>query len=68
MQLDAGGAKIDDFLGKPLDVTIEAKDKAGHTATAVRRVNIAPTMNLIPGRNCAGAPPDGGGSGGGSSG
>ncbi len=58
-QLDAGGQKIADFLGKPLDVTVEAKDKAGHTATAVRHITIDPVMNVIPGRNCAGAP-DGG--------
>jgi len=32
----------------------------------MRRLNIDPVMNVIPGRNCAGSPPDGsGGSNGG---
>lgn len=53
-QLDAAGQKVADFLGKPLDVTVEAKDKAGHTATAVRHLTIDPVMTVIPGRNCAG--------------
>ena len=61
VQLDSGGTKISDLLGKPLDVKVEAKDKAGHTATAVRRVNIDPVMNIIPGRDCAGSQRDGGG-------
>lgn len=51
-QLDASGAKASDFLGKPLDVKVDLKDKAGHTATSTRRVNIATEMKLIPGRNC----------------
>jgi len=41
-------------------VKLEATDKAEHTATAVRRVNIDPVMNVVPGRNCTGAPPGGG--------
>lgn len=53
-QVDASGAKASDFLGKPLDVKVELKDKAGHTATATRRVNIATEMKIIPGRNCGG--------------
>lgn len=44
-QVDLGGAKVEDFLGKPLDVTVQAKDKAGHTATATKRVNVAPTVD-----------------------
>jgi|GEM_PF-934394 len=51
-QLDASGAKATDFLGKPLDVKVDLKDKSGHTATATRRVNIATEMKIIPGRNC----------------
>ena len=63
-QLDAGGEKIADFLGKPLDLKVEAKDKAGHTASATRHVNIAVAMNVIPGRNCAGMTNGPGGAGG----
>jgi hypothetical protein len=55
-QVDASGAKASEFLGKPLDVKVELKDKAGHTATATRRVNVASDMKLIPGRNCSGLP------------
>lgn len=40
-QLDVGGKPIADFLGKPLDVTTSAKDKAGHELTVVRRVVVA---------------------------
>lgn len=54
-QLDTGGAKASDFLGKPLDVKIELKDKAGHTATATRHVNVAADIKILPGRNCPGA-------------
>jgi hypothetical protein len=42
-QLDAGGTPIASFLGKPLDITVNAKDKAGHDVTVVRHVNVAPT-------------------------
>jgi hypothetical protein len=55
-QLDTGGVKPADFLGKPLDVKFELKDKAGHTATATRRVNVAAEMKVIPGRNCSSGP------------
>jgi hypothetical protein len=54
-QVDASGAKASDFLGKPLDVKVELKDKAGHTATGTRRVNVSAEMKVIPGRNCGGA-------------
>ncbi len=40
-QLDVSGKPIADFLGKPLDVTVGAKDKAGHELTVVRRVVLA---------------------------
>jgi hypothetical protein len=40
-QLDVGGNPIDDFLGKPLDLTVSAKDKAGHDASVIRHVQIA---------------------------
>lgn len=55
-QLDSNGTPAADFLGKPLDVKIELKDKAGHTATATRHVNVAPQMKVIPGRNCGAGP------------
>ena len=42
-QLDLAGAKIDDFLGKPLDITVNAKDKFGHDVTSVAHVNVAAT-------------------------
>jgi hypothetical protein len=57
-QVDASGAKASDFLGKPLDVKVDLKDKAGHTATSTRRVNIATEMKIIPGRNCGGVGPN----------
>jgi hypothetical protein len=55
-QLDVGGAPASEFLGKPLDVKVELKDKAGHTATATRHVNVASVMKVIPGRNCGSGP------------
>lgn len=55
-QLDTGGAKASDFLGKPLDLKVEAKDKAGRIATSTRRVNIAADMKVTPGRNCGSGP------------
>jgi hypothetical protein len=42
-QLDIGVVRIADFLGKPLDVKIDAEDKAGRKATVVRHLNISPT-------------------------
>lgn len=42
-QVDLGGAKVTDFLGKPLDITLEVKDKTGRKATTTKRVQIAPT-------------------------
>lgn len=64
-QLDGAGAKPADFLGKPLDIKVEATDKAGRTVTSVRHVTIAPEMTVIPGRNCSGGVGNGGGPGGG---
>jgi hypothetical protein len=43
-QVDGSGAKAADFLGKPLDIKLEAKDKAGRAATVTKRVKIAPTF------------------------
>lgn len=40
-QLDPAGVPISDFLGKPLDVTVSAKDKGGHDMTVVRHLMIA---------------------------
>ena len=63
-QLDAAGAKAADFLGKPLDVKVEATDKAGHTVTTVRHITIASEMTISPGRSCsANGGPGGGGPG-----
>lgn len=59
MQLDSGAAKVASFLGKPLDITVEATDKAGHTVKSLRHVNIATEMTITPGRNCAGGPSKG---------
>ncbi len=42
-QLDVAGAKIADFLGKPLDITVKTQDRAGRKATAVKRVHVSPT-------------------------
>jgi hypothetical protein len=55
-QLDTGGAKASDFVGKPLDIKVEAKDKAGVTATSTKRVNIATEIKVIPGRGCGSGP------------
>lgn len=42
-QLDVSGTPVADFLGKPLDITVNAKDKGGHDITTVAHVNVAPT-------------------------
>jgi hypothetical protein len=46
-QLDIG-QPIAGYLGKPLDITVEAKDRAGSTATATRHVNVASTYTKGP--------------------
>ena len=51
-QLDLAGAKASDFLGKPLDITVDATDKAGRKAKATKRVEIAPTVKVTPGPTC----------------
>jgi len=51
-QVDLAGAKASDFLGKPLDISVEAKDKAGHVAKATKRVQISPTIKITPGPTC----------------
>jgi hypothetical protein len=40
-QIDLGGTNIADFLGKPLDITVEAQDKSGRKASATKRVNVS---------------------------
>jgi hypothetical protein len=50
-QLDLG-VGVSALLGKPLDIKVDAKDKAGRSATATRRVNVADQVKVIPGRNC----------------
>jgi len=42
-QLDGGATMVTEFLGKPLDITVNAKDKSGHDITQVAHVNIAAT-------------------------
>ena len=64
-QLDVSDAKAADFLGHPLDLKVEAKDKAGHTVTSLRHVMVDTVMTLAPGRNCPGGPGSGGGAPGG---
>jgi hypothetical protein len=41
-QLDTAGVNIKDVLGKSLDIKVDATDKQGHKATALRHVNISP--------------------------
>lgn len=41
LQLDVGVARIDQFLGKPLDITATTSDKSGRQSTAVSHVRIA---------------------------
>lgn len=48
----AGGAKAADFLGKPLDIKVDATDKAGHTVKAIRHVRIASEVVVGPGPSC----------------
>lgn len=51
-QVDLAGAKASDFLGKPLDITVDAADEAGHKVSATKRVQIAPTIKITPGPMC----------------
>lgn len=51
-QVDLAGAKVADFLGKPLDITVDASDRAGRKAKATKRVAIAPAVNVLPGPTC----------------
>jgi hypothetical protein len=46
-QLDIAGP-IADFLGKPLDITVQAKDRAGKVSSATRHVNIPTTYTKGP--------------------
>ncbi len=46
-QLDVAGS-IAPFLGKPLDITVQAKDRAGKTSTTTRHVNIPSTYTKGP--------------------
>jgi hypothetical protein len=47
-QLDITNGKIGDFLGKPLDITVQGQDKAGNTTTAIRHVNVASSFTKGP--------------------
>lgn len=51
-QVDTPGIKVDDLLGKPLDVKVEAKDERGRTATVIRHLQLAPTFANPTGRPC----------------
>jgi len=51
-QVDVSGAQASAFLGKPLDLSIEATDKAGRKATAVRHVVVASDVKVTPGLPC----------------
>jgi hypothetical protein len=42
-QLDVGGGPIDAFLGKPLDIKVEAEDRSGRKAVATKHLNISTT-------------------------
>jgi hypothetical protein len=44
-RLDAGATQIADLLGKPLDISVNAKDKSGHDLTTIAHVNLAATRN-----------------------
>lgn len=46
-QLDLG-SKIDQYLGKPLDIEVTAVDKAGRSTKATRHVNVASTFTKGP--------------------
>jgi hypothetical protein len=46
-QLDLG-TKIDEWLGKPMDIEVNAADRAGHTKKATRHVNVAATFTKGP--------------------
>jgi hypothetical protein len=43
-QLDNGGVDYTQFLGKPLNVTIEVRDATGASATTTAHIMIAPTI------------------------
>ncbi|MBX3186995.1 MAG: hypothetical protein KF819_08270 [Labilithrix sp.] len=50
-QLDLG-FRASELLGKPLDIKVDAKDKAGRSASATRRVVVADEVKILPGRSC----------------
>lgn len=43
-QLDANGVDLQQFLGQPLDVSVEVHDALGEVGTGVAHVNIDPTV------------------------
>jgi hypothetical protein len=43
-QLDNGGIDYKQFLGKPLDVSVEVRDATGATQKSVAHINVAPTV------------------------
>lgn len=51
-QLDIGGVQVKDLLGKPLDLTLEAKDAQGRSARLTRRVQVADAIANPTGRPC----------------
>lgn len=51
-QVDTPGAKVEEYLGKDMDVTITAKDDRGRTASILRHVKVASTFLNPTGRPC----------------
>jgi hypothetical protein len=51
-QLDSGAATVSDFLGKPLDLRVEASDRQGRKAAVTRRILVAPSFTDPTGRPC----------------
>jgi hypothetical protein len=46
-QLDVGGVRIEDVLGKPLDIRIDAEDRAGRKAIATKHINVSPARSGV---------------------
>ena len=51
-QVDTPGKKVEEYLGKDMDVTITATDDRGRTASILRHVKVASTFLNPTGRPC----------------
>jgi hypothetical protein len=51
-QVDTPGHKVEEYLGKDLDVTVTVKDDQGRTASILRHVKVADTFLNPTGRPC----------------